>query len=158
MTVLSNGILAVKVPSDSKDFYVSLRHLCFYSESMPDSDSDGFNFIALPDGNWKLIGIHSADKPLSEEQCKELVEQVEIGWYENYAMNQPTPHPFKSALHSLESWMRANKIYTVNKEDRTYFTDCMEGNCGCISSEMCKMHAWRQVEERTGQWVILHVI
>lgn len=170
MTVLSGGILAVKVEQGAigfriqKDFQEDGGVFQLFYRYNPVHVQDSiylcdFKRIDLPSGNYKIIGLHSHDKPLSEEQCKELVktttenaqgEDVGDMFYWDY-VSECFGH-VETASESLESWMRANKIYIVNPyEDKEEEDD---GNFfGLVDAVI-----HREVQSRTGNWIFLKQI
>jgi hypothetical protein len=125
---------------------------------MPDSDLDVFNFIALPHGNWKIIGLHSSDKPLSEEQCRLMIDDCHFA-YPDFTIEALNGDNIclKSASESLESWMRKQEIYTMNPYGEKEPEDISD--LGAFTQFMRqKWVKWKDAEKRTGSWIFLRAI
>jgi hypothetical protein len=172
MTVLSNGILAVKVEQGAVGFRIQKdfqedgdTFQLFYRYNPVHVQDDiylcDFKRVDLPSGNYKLIGLHSADKPLSEDQCRELVEKVPHDYgYDYFKCYNNEGWGFDTATESLESWMQENKVFTVNpfgdepnKKSMRY--DPAYGGNQLYHEEL---ERWNQAQQRTGSFVFLRAI
>jgi len=135
---IENIVLVNELPEDAHNFNLSstTSHLTFYSPKSVDSDSDGFNIIRIPNGDFELIGLHSAESQLSEEKCAECVDR---DWeYKKYYKNYMNDRYCYLAKNSFASLLKANDLHLVNSIDES-------GNS----------FEWFERESRTGPFIVL---
>lgn len=139
MKATDGRILAVKVPEDAHEFYVStysdLSILSYKSwiDSLLIGDTE-----KLPHDNWRVISLHSKGKPMSEEDTFSLLPEFN-GW--DFCV-------FKS----LESWCRKHEVYIENPygETRPFIYDSDAG-----TDRERLGYKWDEAEKRTGTWLFL---
>src|ERR1051325_1780393 len=105
-------------PPNEWDFDKRRRGLAY---SIHTDDMD--HRLPLPPGKWKLIGLHSKEKPLTEEEWAEVVtathykrflsNEIERTVYKNY-LNDRLDSNFRAATESGLSLLNKLGLYIEN--------------------------------------------
>ena len=120
ITIPSGNYIFVEVPVDAKDFEINHAHNATWV--LYDYISKrGSNSISLSD-NVIEYEIISTTNDITEEQCKDLIDKPEYGWYLTYTKgnsdsyhSQTAKESLKSLIQSLDLNTESNYILIKNK-------------------------------------------
>lgn len=117
--LLIDQVFAMEVPADAGKptilvaFQPNTLSYEYSVEKRERCETGLIAMIDLPLGNWQLIG---ATKDLTEEQARQIVEQVGLsnGWKDYDTNNIPSCYPYISPIESFRSLLIAKGL-DVNK-------------------------------------------
>lgn len=150
----------VKLPDGAGFIKVVNGNNLSYDPNM-DAAYGSWASITLPEGSWQLIG---AVKDLTEQQAQSMIGNIP-DWkaliYRNYTApakdyRDIVESSFDTALESFFSLMESLQVYSVNPIEKPVFEAQFVGHMAQKDySFLQKMKQWKEVEDRTGNWIVL---
>jgi hypothetical protein len=164
MIVSRSNALFIGLNEGAYEFRMSLKKTNHFIYRIGETEAHGIN---LPEGNWKIVGIHTKDKPLTEEQWDKIVKSKPITiWrgseksrercYFNYIKGK---HGYQlTATESGLSLMEMLKCYLENplgdEEPVHIYSDHPSPRKSKMYQEA--LRKWHEAQQRTFPvWVVL---
>ncbi len=120
--VCDMGYLIFKVPNydtwiknkDMENPFKMMKHL----EKHKESDEWKPQYIKLPDGNYKFIGVtrsfladrHEASQNLTEEIAAQIVDNNGMGCYDNYRLKNDEKYTCTTAMDSFKCLLETSNL------------------------------------------------
>lgn len=142
-------LLAVEVPDGAKCAMVGI-----IGNTMPFSKNGEPVLIYLPGDGFEPLGLATE---ITEDQANIVVETVKPHgckgtYYKEYSNTRPF---YSTAIQSMQSLLKANKIYSVNPYYEPEIQYYMSDSAFTMSEYRSDLNKWQEAQQHVKNWFLL---